>query len=79
MTAFLDPAGAIVTDLNFNTVKNLLEESTLQNLREIQHKDAYGNDIGKCLYHPLAHTVTNHAYQSIPIAQTQHDLEWRDH
>jgi hypothetical protein len=78
MTALLDPTGAIVTDFNINTVKNLLEESTLQNLREIQHKDAYGNDIGKCLFRPPAHTVTNYALQSIPIARTQLDLEWRD-
>ena len=78
MTASLDPTGAIVTDFNLNTVKNLLEESTLQNLREIQHKDANGNDIGMCFYHLPAHTVSNYPLQSILIARTQLDLEWRD-
>ena len=56
MAALVDPTGAIVTDLNIDTVANIAEESTLQNLRAIQHKDAFGNDIGMCLEY-LVYTV----------------------
>lgn len=52
--ASVTPVGSIVADLDIHKVRNLIEESTLQNLRSIQHKDAYGNDIGMCLHRPVA-------------------------
>jgi len=37
---------AVLADLNTNKVLNLTEQSTLQSLREYQHKDVNGNPIG---------------------------------
>ena len=45
MAVPVDIAEKALTDLNLNSVRNQQEESTLQNLRTIRHKDAYGNDI----------------------------------
>jgi hypothetical protein len=41
----VDIAENALTDFNLNPVRNQQEESTLQNLRTIRHKDAFGNDI----------------------------------
>lgn len=54
MALLANPSGSIVADFDMNIVANLLEQSTMQNLREIQHKDTYGNDIGMSSQLPRA-------------------------
>ncbi len=44
--AHLDISHTLHTDIN-TQVANVIEESTLQNIRDGQHRDAYGNVIGK--------------------------------
>lgn len=46
MSALVEDA-VNIADLDPNTVKNVLEESTLQNIRAYDHKDTNGNVIGK--------------------------------
>lgn len=41
-----DAPKADIADIIPNAVANVNEQSTLQNLREFQHKDANGNPIG---------------------------------
>ena len=41
-----DISKTIFTDVAPNAVANVIEQSTLQNIREIEHRDAEGNVIG---------------------------------
>lgn len=43
----MDISGTVFTDQHANKVANVTEQSTLQNLREYEHRDANGNVIGK--------------------------------
>jgi hypothetical protein len=78
MAFVINPAGSIVADLNIHTVANVLEQSTLQNIREIQHKDVYGNDIGMYSHPPRSCPFIDIAIQLTRIAQTQLVLAWKD-
>ena len=78
MAVVIDPAGSIVADLNMHTVANVLEQSTLQNIREIHHKDVYGNDIGTYLQLQPSYSFTDIATQPTQIAQIQLVLVWKD-
>ena len=78
MAIVINPAGSVVADLNVDTVANVVEQSTLQNIREIQHKDVYGNDIGMQSHPQPPCTFIDVEMQLTRIAQTQHVLAWKD-
>jgi hypothetical protein len=57
---------------------NLLEQSTLQNIREYRHRDIYGNVICKFKSSAQFTSFSNIGPQRTRIFQTQLDHDWRD-
>ena len=46
MASPMDIARTVLADVPQPAVANVLEETTLTDLRQVRHKDAYGNEIG---------------------------------
>lgn len=68
----------LVTDMT-PAVANLLEESTIQSLRSVQHRDMQGNLISKFLQSSTGRgTQADLPFQPIPTSPTPPDLALSD-